>query len=68
MFGLVYDKEVISVMVNGGERLCDEAIKKWYGGEYGQERELIRENIQRWLYIKRRIRELASLLRKEAVC
>jgi len=57
------DLEVISIMVNGGERICDEAIAKWTSGKYGNDADFVQENVMRWEANRRRIRELAKVLK-----
>ena len=55
------DKEVIGVMVSGGEKLCDYALQKWIAGDYGGGDMRI-EYIDRWNNIRSRIREIANAI------
>lgn len=55
------DSEVWGVMRDGGIRLCDYAEQQWRSGKYDQMSDAeTKENIQRWRYIRQRIRKLAD--------
>lgn len=61
--------EVINVMIDGGERLCDYATEQWVSGKYdSRDAELSdamrKENLQRWSEIRKRIRELGRELKQ----
>lgn len=60
--------EVINVMIDGGDRLCDYATEQWMSGKYDNGREdlmpMRSENLQRWAEIRKRIRELGRELKQ----
>lgn len=61
-------REVIKVMVDGGNKLCDYATEQWLSGKYdGGDPELSaamrRENLQRWAEIHRQISVLGKQLK-----
>lgn len=62
----VTTKEVIKVMIDGGERLCDWATEQWVSGKYdGNDLSLAdmrKENLLRWTEIRRQIRVLGKRL------
>ena len=64
----VDDKEVLKVMLNGANEVCDNAIGKWFAGKYGTDQELIRDNVKRWNNIKKRINKLIQRLRETVEC
>ena len=51
--------EVLQVMTDGGERLCDEAITKWRSGQYGINKDMTNEYIARWKRIRDLIGDIA---------
>jgi hypothetical protein len=57
------DADVISVMISGGERVCDEAISKWWSGKYTDDQDVIWENIAQWKANRARVRQLAKVLK-----
>jgi hypothetical protein len=61
--GKIDDNEVISIMVNGGEQLCDHALECWIGDKYKLGEEMRQAYIQRWGAIKRRIRKIANQIK-----
>jgi hypothetical protein len=62
--GEVKDCEVIKIMIDGGEKLCDYAIEQWIGDKYKLGEDMRRESILRWNKIKSRIRPLVKELRE----
>jgi hypothetical protein len=60
--------EVIDVMIDGGERLCDYATDQWLSGKYDRGAEssdaMQKENLQRWSEIRKRIRRLGRELKQ----
>lgn len=56
------DREVLRIMIEGGEQLCDAATKKWVNDEYKAGDEMRRDSLQRWAAIRNRIRPLAKEL------
>ena len=61
----ISDKEVIKIMVDGGEKLCDHAIEQWEGYKYGHDYDLRQGNLLRWKTIKSRIRGIAKEIKEE---
>lgn len=59
----ITDDEVLRVMVEGGEELCDAAPEKWIGNEYESDTVVRGAYLERWAKIRRRIRPLAAELR-----
>lgn len=62
-------REVIKIMVDGGNKLCDYATDRWVSGKYdGGDPELSatmrRENLQRWAEIRRQISVLGKQLKE----
>lgn len=62
-------REVISIMIDGGNKLCDYATDQWLSGKYDsndpdQSFAIRKENLQRWAEIRRRISELGKELRE----
>lgn len=58
-------REVINIMIDGGNKLCDYATEQWLSGKYGdndpdQYLAMRKENLQRWAEIRRRISELGK--------
>lgn len=58
----ISDSEVIKVMVDGGERLCDHALTQWINDAYKLSEDVRQENITRWNALRRRIRDVAKLI------
>jgi hypothetical protein len=59
----VNDKELINMMKQATERLCDEAIDKWKSGQYTDDKEEIRININLWKEKKIRVGELCEIFK-----
>ena len=62
-------REVIKVMIDGGNKLCDYATEQWLSGKYSDSdpdlaATMRKENLQRWAEIRRRIGELGKELRE----
>ncbi len=58
------DKELINMMKQATEKLCDEAIEKWWGGKYTDNEDEIRKNISLWKDKKRRVGELCEMFKQ----
>ena len=56
----VSDSEVLKIMIDGGEKLCDYALAKWISNAYGTDNETRQESIMRWNEVRRRIRVVAK--------
>lgn len=54
----INDMEVLAIMADGGRKLCDYAIGKWWQDEYKMGHEENVKNIRRWKEIKARISDL----------
>ncbi len=50
------EDDVLGVMVDGGEKLCDHALAKWIGNEYHQTEECRAEYVHWWGEVRRAIR------------
>ena len=59
------DREVINIMIQGGEQICDYALSKWIADEYKLGEESRRENIKHWKETRTRIRSLANEMKKQ---
>jgi hypothetical protein len=59
------DREVLRIMVDGAERICQHAEDQWLGGKYGPDEERRRESLKRWATIRRRIRPLANEIKEK---
>ncbi len=61
------DNDAINAMKVGGERFCDEAIKKWTGNYYEEMSQKFRlEMTERWSKIRNRIGELCNELSRNS--
>ena len=63
----ITDREVVKIMVDGGERLCEYALEKWIGNAYQTDEKTRQEYIQRWKAIKARIRPLSKRLTADTI-
>ena len=66
----VTDSEVLQIMIDGGERLCDYALDKWIAGDYcgprpwsDQEEKMRQAFILRWKKTRTRMRELGRKIK-----
>lgn len=57
------DRQLIKMMQEASERMCDESIDKWWSGKYTNDQDEIRTNINLWKDKKRRIVELCEILK-----
>lgn len=66
----VSDKETIAAMLSGGLKVCDYAIKQWSSGVYTKhldgpdDHEERKSNFEKFSAMKRRMRELAAILKE----
>jgi hypothetical protein len=65
----VTDEEILNIMVDGGEKLCDYAITQWASYKYAtypnptqNDEDTRRESLLRWNQLKSQIRPLAKKL------
>lgn len=59
---MVSDKEVLGVIRDGFDRLCDYARTKWIQRAYGGDDAMFRANYERWREIESRGHELIAEL------
>lgn len=63
-FDPMSDAEIIDMMKNAAYRLCDEAMSKWWRGEYLKgDDETIRRNVKRWRDAQERLGGIAKKMK-----
>lgn len=61
----ITNDEVLRLMIDGGENLCDDAMGKWMNPEYHKGLEdVVMERRTWWSAARRRIREFAREIRE----
>ena len=60
---VVIRSKAIDVMRSGGQRICDEAIDKWWAGKYRTDETQQQEMIAQWKEVKEAISDLCRELK-----
>ena len=67
----ITNQEVLEIMSDGGEKICDHALTQWISGKYcgprpwsDDDEKMRQENIRRWNEIKRMIRPLTKEIKE----
>lgn len=57
------EEEVLELMIDGGERLCDYALDKWMGDHYHLGEDMRQQMLKEWGANRRGIRPLANRIK-----
>jgi len=60
----ITDEEILKIMIDGGEKLCDYALDLWITDKYKLGEAARQQNMKRWSEIKGRIRPLARSIKE----
>lgn len=58
------NREVLKIMVDGGEQVCRHALDKWTSNAYGTSEEVRQEQIAHWKTLLASVRDTAAQIKQ----
>jgi hypothetical protein len=59
------DRDVLNIMRDGADTICDHASRKWMANEYGTSEQMRQDSLKQWREKRQRAHEIISELREQ---